>query len=98
MSRRRSYHPPQLPGFLEEYAASRTFDLHQYSEYHIRIMDGGLTCIDIWTTGKYWIKETNYNGVLVERQGEKGMIPLKKKPLFQFLDKIFFAIDLMEAK
>jgi len=95
---RRNYHPPQLPGFFQEYAKSRTFELHQYSEWHYRIIDSGVTCVDIWSTGKYWIKETNYNGVLVERQGEKGMIPFKKKPLFKFLDGIFYAIDLMEAQ
>lgn len=102
MSRRRNPHYTQLPDLLQQYADSRTLDFHRYSEYHMRIIDGGMAVLDAWTTAKYWVKETNYvdaaPGLLVERGGETGLLPTKKKPLFDFLDKLFFAVDLLEGE
>lgn len=67
----------------------------------MRLMDGGMTCLDIWTTEKYWIKETNYveqkdpgTPSVTERGGEKGFVPSKNPALTEFLDTIFFAVEL----
>lgn len=77
---------------LNEYSEKRQLDIAQYSPYHLRIMDGGYVVLDVWTTGRYFIVMTDYNemtdGNVVERQGEKGQLPLDA--LTPFLDKIFF--------
>lgn len=83
-----------IPGFTDKvnaYAASRMLDLHQYSPYHFRIMDGGYVVVDLWTTGRYFIMMTDYleltDGNVVERGGEKGQLPLTFE---KFLDDIFY--------
>lgn len=85
-------HIPGLSEKLKDYADKRTLDFAQYSPYHMRIMDGGFVVIDVWTTGRYYIVMTDYNqmtdGNVVERQAEKGQLPLET--LTPFLDKIFF--------
>jgi hypothetical protein len=77
---------------LQNYAESRMLDIHQYSPYHIRIMDGGYVVADFWTTGRYYIVMTDYSEMtddnIVEREGEKGQLPTKE--LSEFLDGIFF--------
>lgn len=84
---------------LEEYAKSRTLEFNQYSPYHMRLSDSGYVCIDIWTTGKYYVKQTDYylvaNKPITERGGEKGNIPGGKRT-YRFLDKLFFAADMLE--
>lgn len=87
-----------LPGMLQKYANSRAFEYFRYSEYHMRIIDDGYTTIDVWTTEKYWVKETNYHKQsdrgIVERAGEKGYVPTNYKYLEKFLDKLFFAAEM----
>jgi|ERR1700761_1753364 len=79
---------------LHEYANSRLLDFHQYSPYHMRIMDGGFVVLDLWTTGRYYIVMTDYyiltDDNIVERGGEKGSLPYDN--VENFLDKIFFPI------
>lgn len=90
MSRRKKYHDLQLASKLKNYAESRTLDFQQYSEYHMRLMDGGYTTIDFWTTGRYWVMATDYHALgvdKVERSGEKGMLPSN---LEAWLDELFF--------
>jgi hypothetical protein len=89
-------HIPGLVDKLNEYADRRQLDIHQYSPYHLRIMDGGYVVLDVWTTGRYYIVMTDYNeitdGNIVERQGEKGQLPAdstQSRMLTPFLDKIF---------
>lgn len=86
---------------LRKYANSRTLDFACYSEYHMRISDGGFICLDCWTTGKYWVKQTDYvkltDAPIVERGGETGWLPTKYKELVDFMDKLFYAADLVEA-
>lgn len=100
MSRRRRPQVYGLPAMLKLYARSRTLDFHRYSEYHMRIIDSGYTCIDVWTSGKYWVKETNYyqqvaeGHSIVERGNEKGWIPENYPQLQKFLDKLFFAAEM----
>ena len=70
-------------------------DLHQYSPYHFRIMDGGYVVVDVWTTGRYYVLMTDYlemAGGGVERGGEKGQLPLTFE---HFLDGLFYpeAVD-----
>lgn len=83
---------------LVEYAEKRVLDFHQYSPYHMRIMDGGFTVLDVWTTGRYFVLTTDYNemldGAVVERGGEKGWIPTDD--LWPFLDKLFYGEDMSE--
>lgn len=85
---------------LNAYSDSRTIDVIQFSELHCRMTDD-FTSIDFWpTTGRYWIMKTNYfeqggKGVN-ERGSEKGELPHGKDSIFQFLDELFFAIELNE--
>ena len=93
MSRKRNNHIQDIEGRLAEYAERHTLDFHQYSEYHMRLMDGGFTVLDIWTTGRYYMLTTDYlemvGAGIVERGGEKGFIP-EGKGLEAWLDKLFF--------
>lgn len=86
-----------IPGFsekMEAYSDSRSLDLHRYSPYHFRIMDGGYVVVDVWTTGRYYVLMTDYNELtddnVVERQGEKGQLPLTFE---RFLDDIFYPME-----
>ena len=95
MGRRRKHHYKQLPSLLEGYANKRAFRYLRFNEYHIRVSDEVYNTIDIWTTAKYYAKETNYyqmeNGKgIIERQGESGIVPTDKEELYQFLDKYFY--------
>lgn len=100
MSRRHKTHIPGLAFDLEEYAYTRNLDFYRYSEYHLRIMDQGITVFDAWTTGRYYVLDTNYHKLtdktIVERAGEKGHLPFGKEKIFKFLDKLFFAADMEE--
>lgn len=81
---------------LAQYAERRILDFMQYSPYHIRMMDGGFVVVDMWTTGRYYVVMTDYlemtDGNVVERQGEKGQLPVDN--LWPFLDKLFFGEDM----
>lgn len=91
MSRRQKQHIAGLGEDLQEYAESRTLDFHQYSPYHMRIMDGGYVVLDVWTTGRYFVLMTDYVELApgtVERGGEKGQLP--SSYLHKFIDKIFY--------
>jgi hypothetical protein len=83
---------------LMEYAEKRMLDFHQYSPYHMRMMDGGFVVADFWTTGRYYIVMTDYqemlDGNVVERQGEKGQLPLED--LWPFLDTLFYGDDMSD--
>lgn len=85
-------HVPGLSERLINYAERRVLDFHQYSPYHMRIMDGGYTVLDVWTTGRYYILTTDYlemlEGNKTERGSEKGFVPLNA--MWEFLDQIFF--------
>lgn len=88
-----------IPGFVDkisEYADKRLLDMHQYSPYHLRLMDGGYVVLDVWTTGRYYLVMTDYeslfDGGIEEREGEKGFLPIEK--LWPFLDTIFFGDDM----
>lgn len=85
-------HIPDFGARLEAYAQLRGLDLHQYSMFHFRIMDGGFVVLDTWTTGRYFIVLTDYNTMtddnIIERQGEKGQLPITS--LSPFLDEIFY--------
>lgn len=83
---------------IADYASSRTIELLEYNDgLHLRLTDGLIATVDIWpSTGRYWIKETNYVHEwpgTIERGGEKGWLPGKAE-LEAFLDKIYFAGDL----
>ena len=97
MSRRIRIHYPKLYGWLSEYADKHTLDFQKYSAYHMRMMDGGYVTLDAWTTGRYFIMQTDYRAMnpekhLLERQYEKGMLDvLNKGKLFKWLDELFYA-------
>jgi hypothetical protein len=90
-----------LPSLLERYATRCGFEFHQYSPFHLRLIDQDFTVIDCWTTGKYYVKQTNYNlqttKRIIERGGEKGWLPSDNK-LEQWLDKLFYAADMEEVR
>lgn len=93
-------HVPQLGNRVAFYAEKRMLDFHQYSLYHMRVMDGGFVVVDIWTTGRYYVVMTDYlemlEGNVVERGGEKGQLPLDN--LEEFLDILFYGQQIKEAK
>lgn len=98
VSRKQKNHIPNFGERLENYVDARGLDVSQYSPYHFRIMDGGYTTLDTWTTGKYWVVMTDYatkyDGAVPEREGEKGNLPVEKGQLWPFLDKLFFGEDM----
>ena len=92
---RPKYHIPGIVEELQEYSEQRGLDFHQYSPYHLRIMDGGYVIVDLWTTGRYYVLMTDYVEMLpgqttIERGGEKGSIPVNADDYWKFLDKIFY--------
>lgn len=98
MTRRKKQHYHQLPVLLAQYAKDRTLDFGLYSEFHMRIMDGGYITLDVWTTGRYFVLQTDYAELtdknIVERGGEKGSLPsMDKTKLYDWLDDLFFAAD-----
>lgn len=92
-------HIPGLADKLTEYCEKRNLDMHQYSPYHMRIMDGGYVVLDVWTTGRYYVLMTDYQEMLdgekVERGGEKGQLPMTGG-LWSFLDVLFYGEDMAE--
>jgi hypothetical protein len=99
MSRKKQWHNHELESWLSDYAEKRALDFHKYSEYHMRLMDGGYIAIDIWTTEKYWVKQTDYfkitDKTIIERGGEKGTLPYGKENIEEWLDKLFYAADML---
>lgn len=97
MGKRAKTHYSYLPGWFMAYAKSHNMRFDVYSTYHMRLMDDSIVCLDAWTTGKYYIKETNYveyHAGIVERGGEKGQLPTDSQTEFNmFLNKLFFPID-----
>lgn len=81
-----------LPDRLQQYAERRVLDCNRFSRYHMRIDDGGYIEVDVWTTGKYHIRKTDYRTMMgksyIERNNETGTLPLDH--LEAYLDKIFF--------
>lgn len=100
MSRQRKHHYRNLPGLLKRYAEARKFEIRKINEWQYRIIDKGYTKIDIWTTAKYHIIETNYykitDSMIIERSDEWGSLPIKQIPLGRFLDKVFYSADVLE--
>jgi hypothetical protein len=94
MSRPRKAHHTSLTTSLQKYAKGRALEYSRYSPFHMRLMDGGFTVLDVWTTARYYVLTTDYLEMLgkghVERGGEKGYIPLNPDKQREFLDKLFF--------
>lgn len=95
MSRKPKNHIKGLLDSLASYAEENSLQFNQYSPYHMRLMDGGYTVLDAWTTGRYYVLTTDYlaltDGNIGERGGEKGQLPIDK--LEGFLDNLFFTGD-----
>lgn len=101
MTKHKKQHRAGLLSALSEYTDDRELVLLDFSEYHMRIVDEGYTILDLWTTGRYYVVATDYNekypsSPLVERQGEKGTLPVEEYELRTFLDKLFFGEDMAE--
>lgn len=101
MGRDKNVHYRDLPEMLASYSSERSLDYNRYSDYHMRIMDGGFTTLDIWTTARYYVLSTDYNEqkadkkmLVIERGGEKGFIPTTSPELDNWLDKLFFATEI----
>lgn len=86
-------HNWQLPELLEKYANERGVEFKRFSPFHMRISYGDTCTVDIWTSNKYWVKESNYLHGITERGGEKGELP---KDIYDFLDKLLFAVEIAE--
>lgn len=95
---KRKHRQDNLLNVLKDYSNSRTIDLKMFSDIHCRLTDD-FTILDVWpTTGKYFVLKTSYfemggKGV-VEKGGEKGLVPFGKDRIFDYLDNIFFAVEL----
>lgn len=91
-----------LQNFLRKYTDDRMLELIEFNEgKHFRIIDQVTATIDIWpTTGSYYVQTTNYvdiaPGKISERGGEKGKLPFSHKKAEKFLDKLFYAADMLE--
>lgn len=98
MSRKPKNHIPKFAERISEYVHARGLDVSQYSQWHMRIFDEGYTILDVWTTGRYYILTTDYaekyDGNVVEREGEKGQLPITIEEFWPFLDGIFFGGDM----
>lgn len=93
MSRRSSPGILLKPEDVEAYAKLRDLDYKRYSKYHMRLMDGGYTVLDVWTTGRYYVLTTDYSELtpsIVERGGEKGDLLLETSALTEWLDGLFY--------
>lgn len=101
MGKRPSVHYRNLPKWLKEWADDSMVEFMQFSEYHMRLTDSTFNSLDIWTTGKYYAKQTDYNGMipemkLIERGGETGVVPVHdRKELELFLHTFFYPMDLL---
>lgn len=96
---KRNRRTDNLQSVLDKYAKSRGLELFSYNnDIHFRIIDPAFTTIDLWpTTGRYWIMDTNYNTPgIPERTDEKGFLPYGEQGTFEFLDKLFYAKDLVQ--
>src|SRR5947209_13833915 len=93
MTRRKKPRRASLPLWAENYAKPRVLEYHQYSLWHLRLIDAGFTTIDLWTTGRYYIKETSYSlqtdRQIIERGGETGWLP-REDELEEWLDEIIY--------
>ncbi len=95
MSRRRNHHYSELPAMVEGYCEMRGLDFKRYSEYHMRVMDGGFTVFDVWTTGKYFLLASDYGGLgapgYAPEIPRKGVLPMQVHgATVKLLDKVFF--------
>lgn len=97
MGRAKKEHYKQIARWLKQYAAENDLYYARYSEYHMRIAMDEVACLDAWTTGKYYVKETDYSvfeADIIERGGETGWLEVDDERLFfSFLDKLFNPID-----
>lgn len=92
MARKRKTHNWELPAALESYAQERGIEYTRFSPFHMRI-SYDRAVVDIWTSNRYWVKETDYGTGIVERGGEKGELPSNTS---DFLDKLLFAVEISE--
>ena len=95
MSRKRNIHYPQLESFMKEFADEYDVTYQRYGAYHMRLL-GPFTVLDVWTTGKYYVLKTDYDKMapgIIERGGERGLAPTKKKPFHGFLHKLYLPMD-----
>lgn len=84
-------HIPGLAEKLSAYSEENDKIFEQYSPYHMRVMDGGYTVVDVWSTGRYYIVTTDYLALAgggLERGGEKGQLPIDD--IDGFLSGIFY--------
>lgn len=99
---RKNTHYDNLARLAREVANKYSLDYVKFSPYHMRISDGGYTVLDLWTTAKYYVKETSYyeayaESGLIERGGETGLLPVKKLELDMWIRELFFpsrAVDI----
>lgn len=81
---------------VQRYVEENGFEFERHSEYHTKIKSPNVV-LNLWTgSGKYYIEKTDFrNTGVIERQGEKGYLPTKQAELFDFLNRLFFAIDMI---
>lgn len=97
MTKHKKVYVEGLVDKLWEYADARELDLQNYSKWHYRLLDQGFTVLDIWTTGRYYVVDSDYaakypGADLVETAGQKGQLDMNN--LWPFLDKLFFGEDM----
>lgn len=86
-------HNWQLPKLLATYADERGVDVIRFSPFHMRV-SYDKAVVDIWTSNKYWVKQTNYGNGIIERGSETGSLP---PDLYEFLDELLFAVEINDT-
>lgn len=96
MSKHRTHRTDDVSNTIQLYAEARYLELLRFTNIHFRLIDDGFTTVDIWpTTGRYWVSQTEYNaqgGNITERAGEKGVLPEGKEAIYDYFDKLFYAV------
>lgn len=81
-----------IPDMLTKYATDRGLKVEQYSPWHFRIFYTAAT-VDVWTTGKFYVLQSDYGGKAIESGGRKGTLHHKWKYAMKTLDDIIFAAE-----
>ena len=85
----------KLDELVIKYAEQYDLAYREPSIYHSQLSSGEVL-LSLWTgSNKYYIEQFNYlHSGIRDRKGEVGLLPERKKQLYNFLDKLFFAVDL----
>ena len=82
---------------VQRYAKHNDLEYERFSEYHTKMSSPNVV-ISMWTgSNRYYIEKTDYRKIkgVVERQGEKGRLPIGRDEMDKFFGLLFFAADMI---